>query len=92
MSIGYTSTKGIVRPFELGARLGSYDLLYCNKLEVRKVCFTKLYETISREEHKTIKCGLRISGMALSNQSDLRRGVFSVPGKLILKIPMNSVL
>jgi hypothetical protein len=28
-------------------------------------------DTISREEHKTIYSGLRITGMALSNQSDL---------------------
>ncbi len=77
---------GFIQPFELGARLGSYDPLFCNKLEVRQVCFTNLYETISREEHQTIKCGLRISGMALSNQSD------SQALQVNVKIPMNSGL
>jgi hypothetical protein len=38
--------------------------IHCNRLEARQV---------SREEHKIIYSGFRISGMALSNQSDLPR-------------------
>jgi hypothetical protein len=40
--------------------------------------------TVLREEHKTIYCGLRISGMALSNQSELP--AFFGPRQVNLKI------
>ncbi len=40
--------------------------------------------TISREEHKTIYCGLRITGMTLSKQSELQ--AFFSPRQVNLKI------
>jgi hypothetical protein len=43
-----------------------------------------LKDKVSREEHKTIYSGLRIYGMALSNQSDLPP--FFSPRKVNLKI------
>ncbi len=46
--------------------------------------------TISREEHKTIYSGLRISEIALSYQSGLP--AFFSPQKVNLKIPINSGL
>jgi hypothetical protein len=52
-------------------------------LEARQVYKKKINDTISREEHKTIFSGLRISEMTLSNQSHFS-GFFS-PQKLNLK-------
>jgi hypothetical protein len=52
-----------------------------NKLESRQL-FKNFNVKVSREEHKTIYNSLRVSGMALSNQSDLYRR-FSVPRKSI---------
>ncbi len=59
---------------------GSFNPLY-KKLEARQVFVLNLNDKVSQEEHKTIYSGLRISGMALSDQSDLL--AFSVPGKSI---------
>jgi hypothetical protein len=62
------------------ARLDSFDPLL--KLEVRQF-FKKFFnETISRERHKTIKCGSRISEMTLSNQSHVVRYIL-ISGHLI---------
>jgi hypothetical protein len=52
-------------------------------MEADKLIFN-FNDKISREEHKTIYSGLRISGMALSNQSDLP--VFFSPRKVNLQI------
>ncbi len=57
---------GIVQPFELGARTHS---IRCKILEARQVFSKNFNDTISREQHKTIFSGLRISKMTLSNQS-----------------------
>jgi hypothetical protein len=48
-------------------------------LEARQVFLFYFNDKASWEEHKTINSGLRISGMALSNQIDLP--AFLVPGK-----------
>ncbi len=73
--------KGIVQPFELK---GVNRLIRSAvKLEVRQF-FSKLFnDTISREEHKTINSGLRISEMTLSNQSHFPRFFVSPESHLI---------
>jgi hypothetical protein len=80
--------KGIVQPFELG---GETRLIRSTvKTEGLAIFVQKFHDTISREEHKTIQCGLRISGMALFNQSDL--SAFFSPPNVNFKIPINSGL
>jgi hypothetical protein len=53
-------------------------------LEARQFFYFYFNDTISREEHKTIYSDLRITGMALSNQSELL-ALFS-PRQVNLKI------
>jgi hypothetical protein len=62
--------KGIVRPFKFGG---------VTRLIQSFGKFFKLDDKSSREEHKTIYRGLKITGMALSNQSDFMQ--FLVSGK-----------
>ncbi len=62
-----TEIKGTV---DLNGGLQAHPI-YCIKLEAREVFFLNFNDTILREEHKTIYCGLRISKMTLTNQSDL---------------------
>jgi hypothetical protein len=54
-----------------------------NKLDARQVK-KKFYDAISRKENKTICSGLRITRMALSNQSEIP--AFISPWKVNLKI------
>jgi hypothetical protein len=66
----------------LGACLGSFDPVYLTGGLAS--FFLNLKYIISREEHKTTYCDLRITGMALSNQSELP-ALFS-PRQVNLKI------
>jgi hypothetical protein len=62
--------KGIVRTLDVGGRDLAHSIRY-NKLKARQGFFYNLDDKVSREEHKTIYSGVRISGIAWSNQSDL---------------------
>jgi hypothetical protein len=69
--------KGIVQPFELG---GETSLIRSAVKYWKAGMFKKKNnDTISREEHKTLFSGLRISEMTLSNQSHFPQ--FLVPGR-----------
>ncbi len=73
--------KGIVRPFEFG---GLIRLIRSSKINWRPgKFFFNFNATVSREEHKTILSSLRISEMALSNQSDLPVFILSPTSHLI---------
>jgi hypothetical protein len=73
----------IVRPLEFGCVTW---LIWSGIINWRpgKFSFFNFNYTISREEHKTIYRSLRITGMAFSNQSELR--AFCIPGQVNLKI------
>jgi hypothetical protein len=76
--------KGIVQPFELGGEIR------CKILEARQVFQKNFNDTISREEHKTIFSGLRITEIILSNQSHFPR--FFTPRKMTYRGLTNSGL
>jgi len=70
--------RGIVQPFGRGGGREYTHSIPAVKLEARQVLKFFFNDTVSREEHKTIFSGLRISEMALSNQSHFP-GFFSSP-------------
>ncbi len=87
LSKKYFPFKGKFQPFELGSETSL--IRCCNKLEARQLK-KKFNDTTSREESKTIYCGLRISEMTLSNQSHFPR--FFSPRKMTYRSLTNSNL